>query len=397
MEIRQETQRQYRRIFGMEPEIVVSAPGRVNLIGEHTDYNGGYVLPIAIDRSIVMASGRRNDRELHFHALDPGASKVTSLARLTFDSSAPWSNYLQGVVDCLQRRGFSLTGGNFCFRGDIPIGSGLSSSAALEIAFAVGILKLNSIEISNKDLIIAAQEAEQEFVGIRCGIMDQFIAVMGRRDHAMFLDCRSLSFSHVPIPKGISIVVCDNGMRRALAGSGYNRRRAECEEAVKVLSGILPRATSLRDVSVRQLEVAEGRLSTTLYRRAKHVVTENDRVLQCIEAMHAGDLNRIGELLFQSHKSLSVDFEVSTKELDALIEIARNIKGVYGARMTGAGFGGCAICIVAEDRVGSTMENLRTEYFKSTGIPLSLYTIKPADGAYFIFPHQSSTFISVAG
>lgn len=396
MDLLQETRKQYCGLFGAEPEIIVCAPGRVNLIGEHTDYNGGYVLPVAINRMIVMAAGLRSDRELHLHAPDRGGAVVKDLSNLRHDPVALWSNYVQGVADCLGRRGFFLGGGNFCFRGDIPIGSGLSSSAALEVASAVAFLKLNSIELKNSEIISIAREAEQDFVGVRCGIMDQFIAVMGKQDHAQFLDCRDLSSSAVHLPVGMNIIVCDNGVRRALASTGYNRRREECEEALTILSGIFPKVSSFRDLSVSSLKEVKSRLEPVLFRRVRHILSENERVLTCVEALRAGDLNRVGELLYESHRSLSDDFEVSTEELDALIEIARTIDGVYGARMTGAGFGGCAICIVADDMLDVRLEKLKNGYQRLRKRPLSTYVTHSERGAYYFLPGKSLLPISVA-
>ena len=396
IDLLQETQDQYRRIFSADPDIVVSAPGRVNLIGEHTDYNNGFVLPVAIDRSVVVAAGLRNDQQLHLHALDPGTSLVVNLTELSFHSTLRWSNYLQGVADRLQKRGFSIRGGNFCFRGNIPIGSGLSSSAALEVAFAVAVLQLNAIGINDRELIVIAREAEQEFVGVRCGIMDQFISVMGKRGHALFLDCQDLSFSMVKIPAGAEIVVCDNGMRRSLSSSAYNTRREECEKAVEIFSKTYPDIRSLRDVTLDRLEAARNTLPHVLYRRAYHVITENERVKLSVDALRSGDLRRVGELLFQSHESLSSGFEVSTPELDALVALARTIDGVYGARMTGAGFGGCAICLIADEHARSFQNALRRKYRDARGALLRMNVTIPVDGAFYILPRQSPDMYPVS-
>ncbi len=396
MDLLQDTQKQYRRIFSGDPEIVVRAPGRVNLIGEHTDYNNGFVLPVAIDRSVTVAAGRRNDRRLHLHALDPGTSVIADLTALSLNTSLRWSNYPLGVADRLLKRGCPIRGGNYCFRGNIPIGSGLSSSAALEVAFAVAMLKLNSIEMPDLDLIRVAQEAEQEFVGVHCGIMDQFVSVMGKRDHALFLDCRDLSFSLEAIPARASVVVCDNGMRRSLSSSAYNTRREECEKAAELLGARYPEIRSLRDLTPDRLESARTLLPPVLLRRAQHVVTENERVRKSVDALRAGDLHRFGDLLYTSHESLSARFEVSTPELDALVSLARTVEGVYGARMTGAGFGGCAICLVADEHLPSFQKEIRDKYRDARGVTLRISLTKPVDGASYLLPGHSPDLIAVA-
>jgi galactokinase len=396
MELIRDTMERFRGLYGNEPSIVVTAPGRVNLIGEHTDYNQGFVLPFAIDRSIMIAASNRDDDQIHIHTVDLQSSISSSFSHLTFDSESLWSNYAIGVAAIFRRNGYALRGANFCLRGNIPIAAGLSSSAAIEVASAFALNHLNNLSISIIDLIKVAHAAETDFVGVHCGIMDQFVSVMGTKDHALFLDCRSLEYQHLPFPRGIRVIVCDTGVRRELARSAYNQRQAECGEAVCQLSKQFPKITSLRDVTREQLSSAERALAPILWKRVLHVVSENERVLMSVEAMKRNDLLLLGSLMTRSHESLRDNFEVSCKELDSFVEIALDTDGVYGARMTGAGFGGSAICLVADTGVDDLIEHLRTEYPRRAGRSLTVYLSSPSDGASVIFPRQSLAAISVA-
>ncbi len=396
MELVLDTIERYRRLYGSEPSVVATAPGRVNLIGEHTDYNDGFVLPVSIDRTIAIAAGPRSDNMLYLHTADLQASVSVSLADLRFEADALWTNYPKGVAHTLQTQGYRLRGANFCIRGNIPIGAGLSSSAALEVASALVFRDLNDIPLSNLRLIQVACQSEHEFVSVHCGIMDQFVSVMGRKDHALFLDCRSLDFSYVPIPAGVRLVICDTGVRRELALSAYNQRRAECEEAVREIEKQIPGVRSLREIGLEKFRTLEKSLSPVSRKRALHVISENDRVTKSVEAMQSNDLSALGTLMIQSHISLCDNYEVSSRELNAFVDIATAADGVYGARMTGAGFGGSVICLVDEKKVDGLVHRIRQEYPRIAGRSLTVYLTFPGDGAAIIHPAQSLTPVPVA-
>jgi galactokinase len=393
MELINDTTQRYRKIYGADPEIVVIAPGRVNLIGEHTDYNNGYVLPVAIDRQIIIAAGRRNDDALHLHTADLQSSVIIPLSNVVFDHSQLWTNYPAGVAHLFQVAGYPIGGANFCVRGNIPIAAGLSSSAAIEIASALAFRHLYNIKISILDLIKLAQRAEVEFVGVLCGIMDQFVSVMGKKHHALFLDCMTLEYQHIPCPQSIRLIICDTGMRRELVRSAYNQRKAECEEAVRQLSKQRPNVKSLRDLSIDEFQDIGKSLPSTLQKRSFHVITENERVLKCVRAMNENDLAELGKCMIESHMSLRDNYEVSCKELDAFVDIAMESEGVYGARMTGAGFGGSAICIVDEADIDSLVERLRVEYPKHAGRSLTIYLASTDDGAAIIRPGEPAQLV----
>jgi galactokinase len=391
MEFVHDTIARYRQVYAEEPALVVTAPGRVNLIGEHTDYNGGFVLPVAMDRAMFVAAGPRADNLLALHSVDLQSSVTARLPDLAYDHLLGWSNYPKGVASRLLKRGGAVSGANLCIRGNIPIASGLSSSAALEVACAVAFQALNGLSYSPRELVELAREAETDFVGVQCGIMDQCVSMFGRKRHALFLDCRDLAMRHVPFPAGVGIVICDTGIKRELARSAYNRREAECDEALRQIRRTFPSKQSLRDVSVDEFRELRPGLTPIAARRASHVVTENQRVLDCVRAMESGELAAMGALMTASHGSLRDDFEVSSKELNAFVEIACASPGVYGARMTGAGFGGCAVCIVAEDRIDALIERLRSEYPRQAGRSFTIYLTEPQDGASIVYPARSLT------
>ena len=366
----------FRRRFGGEPESWVRAPGRVNLIGEHTDYNDGFVLPMAIDRDISIAFCRRDDRLVRLWSLDFRQASAFLLDAITPDPSARWSNYIRGVAWALAQRGIALRGMDAVLQGEVPVGAGLSSSAALEVAAGLALLHSSGQSMPPADLALACQRAENEFVGNRCGIMDQFISALGRAGHALFLDCRSLQYQHVPLPIGHCIVVANSRVRRALVDSAYNERRAQCEEAARVLG-----VKALRDTDEEMLQKASLGLVGAPYRRARHVITENTRVLRAVAAMRRGDAETLGALMDTSHASLRDDYEVSCRELDILVEIARRQPGCPGARMTGAGFGGCTVNLVEVDAVDAFVPALREGYLAATGLHAEVYVCDAADGA----------------
>lgn len=377
----------FTEIFGQEPATVVRAPGRVNLIGEHTDYNDGYVLPVAIDRSIWMAAAPRPDRQVVLHALDFNQWTEFSLDNLQHDTQHPWSNYQRGVAFSLQERGFVLLGMNAVLSGDIPIGSGLSSSAAVEVAAAYTWQVLSGFSLNRVELALLCQRAENEFVGMKCGIMDQFISALGQRDHALLIDCRTLEHQLVKLgaadgsPRpAATIVVCDTMKRRGLVDSEYNARRRECEEGVRLLQKHLPGIKALRDVSPAQFEHYQDSLPEVVRRRCHHIVYENERVLQSVEALRGGDLATFGRLMNESHISLRDDYQVSCRELDVMVEAAWQVEGVYGSRLTGAGFGGCTVSLVAEDAVERFRAHVAAAYQAAMGIEPQIYVCAVEDG-----------------
>lgn len=370
----------FRQEFRRDFEVSVRAPGRVNLIGEHTDYNDGFVLPAAIDREISVLASRRSDDHVRACSVDFSQSCHFDLKRFERDRDATWSNYLRGVVSEYQRRGHEVPGMDLVIAGTVPVGAGLSSSAALEVAVAETIRVLGGLRMEGTEMALLCQDAERRFVGVRCGIMDQFVSTMAREETALFLDCRDLSFSLVPLRFDAMIVVCDSRVQRRLDSAEYNKRRAECEEAVRLLSPSLPGIKALRDVGAEQLELKRSLLPEVHYKRARHVVTENERVLQGVELLRKGDVGGFGELLYRSHESLMEDYQVSCPELDLLVDLARRQRGTLGARMTGAGFGGCSVNLVLTGAV----ERFRTEvaggYLKNTGMEPYVYTCAPSRG-----------------
>ena len=391
--------------FGEAPEFVVSAPGRVNLIGEHTDYNDGYVFPVAIDKYIHIAARERSDRRLVLHALDVNESAELNLDALRpIPSNAPtWSYYLIGVASLLLDSGNEIMGIDAVITGDVPIGAGLSSSAALSVAASLAFLgsskpksSLNSevSEARKKELAALCQRVEHEFVGVNCGIMDQTISLLGRADHGLFLDCRSLEYEHVPLDLGAHcIAICNTKVKRELAASEYNKRRSECERGVDILSESIPGISALRDIKLTDYEKYEGKLPDLTQKRCRYVIEENTRVLDAVSTLKARNqqpakmvddpLRAFGGLMNASHSGLRDDYEVSCKELDLLTDIARSIDGVIGTRMTGAGFGGCTVTIVHTDALETFRTRVIGEYHKQTGIEPEIYLCNVSDGAQF--------------
>ena len=382
--------RRFTEIFGGEPAIIVRAPGRVNLIGEHTDYNDGYVLPVAIDRSVVVAAAPRDDRQVVIHALDFGESVMFSLDDIEHDLVRTWSNYQRGVAYFLEERGIELPGLNVVVVGDIPIGSGLSSSAAVEVSMAYTWQVLAGFKMSRVELALLCQRAESEFVGINCGVMDQFISALGQRDHALLIDCRSLHYQSVPLPTKAAVIVADTMKRRGLVDSEYNTRRQECEEGVRILQRYLPQVQALRDVSVAQFAEYKGQLPENVRKRCRHIVYENERVLKSVAALRAGDLAAFGRLMNESHASLRDDYEVSCAELDIMAEAAWRVNGVYGSRMTGAGFGGCTVSLVAEEAIEDFRGQVTAAYEEATGIVPQIYVCRAEDGVGQVSPLRLS-------
>jgi galactokinase len=375
------TQR-YRSLFGGEPSFRITAPGRVNLIGEHTDYNDGYVMPIAIQYAVTMLAGPRDDGEIRLDSADfDQTASFRADGRAAKDPRFPWSDYEKGVAAEFLKRGDRPAGANVTIQGNVPMASGLSSSAAVEVAFAAALRALNGIALSDVDLVKLCQRAENDFVGMKCGIMDQFISCLGRAGQALFLDCRSLEYRYAPFPSDrYTVVILNTRKKRELTGSEYNERRGQCEEGVRILSKSLPGIRALRDVSVEEFQTHAAGLPELVRRRCLHVVTENRRVLDFADALASADEARIGRLLAESHRSLKECFEVSCRELDLMVDIATSTAGVIGARMTGAGFGGCAIAVARKGTEEALADRVAAEYFAETGIRPEVYTSAPSDG-----------------
>jgi galactokinase len=357
------------------------APGRVNLIGEHTDYNDGFVMPVAIDRFTTVAVTPRGDRTLVVRSASFEDVVTIDLDRPGDGPLGTWSDYVRGVAAVLERHGCRLRGADMTVGSDVPMGAGLSSSAALEVAAGYALLDLAGHAIDRTALARACQEAEHEFAGMRCGIMDQFIACHGRAGHALMLDTRTLAATWLPMPPGVAVIVCNTMTKHALASDGYNERRADCEAGVRALAIRLPRIRALRDVTLGDLEASRDALTDRVYRRCRHVVTENARVEAAAAALVAGDVTVFGDLMRASHESLRDDFEVSTREVDAMVKTAMEADGTIGARMTGGGFGGCTVNLVRAERAASFAAQVRAGYEAATGRMPEIYTCVASNGA----------------
>jgi galactokinase len=375
-----EIQKKFEGRYGGKARIY-RAPGRVNLIGEHTDYNDGFVMPAAIDFYTWVAAAPREDRKLVVYS-----ENVAGGAEFDLDAPHPrpqhqWSDYVFGVAVVLEQAGHRLRGANLLVSGDVSIGAGLSSSAAIEVATGCALLGNSGVPIDRVELARLCQRAENEFVGMRCGIMDQFISCCGRADEALILDCRSLDYRLLPLPPDVSLVISNTMVKHELAGGEYNKRRAECEAGVRRLAQALPHVRALRDVSPAELE-QEGRdLPEVVYRRCRHVVSENARVVEAAGALDRGDVAAFGRLMGESHRSLRDDYEVSCAELDLMVELASKVEGTFGARMTGGGFGGCTINLVRSDRVEDFQRAVAQGYERVTGRAPEIYVSTAAAGA----------------
>jgi galactokinase len=357
------------------------APGRVNLIGEHTDYNEGFVLPAAIDLYCWTAIAPRPDSTIVVYSDNFGESAEMDLASPPRKARGHWSDYVFGVVQMLQSKGARLSGANLLIASDVPLGSGLSSSAALEACVATALLGLGQREWNKKEVARLCQRAENEFVGARTGIMDQFACLCGEDMSALLLDCRSLSFRAIPLPPEIKLVASNTMVKHTHSAGEYNERRLECEEVVRRLAPKIPGMTSLRDVTLPQLNANKSILSDVLYRRARHVITENARVQDFAAAMTRRDLEAVGPLLKASHASLRDDFEVSCRELDVMVSLNLAQPGVIGARMTGGGFGGCTISLVEAHHSAGFVEAVRAGYEADTGTKPDIYVLSATSGA----------------
>lgn len=383
-ELRASARKLFWERYSCEPEVVVAAPGRSNIIGEHTDYNDGHVLPIAIDRFTVAVARNRQDRQIRVYTGNLDESFTFDLDAVP-GSRPTWASYLMGVAVEMDRAGYRLRGKDVVILGNVPIGSGLSSSAAFEVAFGTAIERLDGHSIPDAEFVDICRRGDHRFVGVKCGPMDQYAARACRKDHAGLLDCRSLVMTHYPIPLGLAFVSIYSGIPRALAGSEYNERLESCQKAVKILQRRYPEVKALRDATVEMVEELREEMGDRVYRRARHVVTEQKRVQEMVRAFESGDLAKMGELLREGHFSLSRDYEVSLPVLDQMVEWLYEQPGVVGARLTGAGFGGSLICVVREKDVD--LERLKARFLDAfrerTPDAPEMWLLKTENGAKY--------------
>jgi galactokinase len=366
----------FREAFGGDGDVTVTkASGRVNLIGEHTDYNDGYVMPVPLDMHVWVSGRSREDDLVRVYAADYGEWAEFDLKAMEYEVERLWANYPQGVAWALAEKGHQLQGADLAISGDVPIGAGLSSSAALEVASVRMFGELSGLRLDPVEVAYTGKRAENDFVGVQSGIMDQFVASLGVPGSALFIDCRTDEYRRIPLPMEARIIVVDTTVKRELASSAYNERRAQCEEGVRMLSENLDGVSALRDVSSEDLERLGASLPDLILRRCRHVVEENIRVLEAVKALEAGDAERLGELMDASHESLRADYEVSSDELDILVDAAREIPGTLGARMTGAGFGGCTVNLVKEENVEFFVDRIKERYMRSTGLEAIVYRV----------------------
>jgi len=364
---------EFQQHFGYEP-LLVRAPGRVNLIGEHTDYNGGFVLPAAVDKEMIFAVGLNGGPKIRLVAHDMGETFQLADAAAISPCATQWANYPLGVAAQLQQRGIEVPGFDCVFGGTIPMGAGMSSSAAVECGLAFALNQLLSAGLAPMELARVAQLAEHTYAGVQCGIMDQFASLFGRDGQVVRLDCRSLDYAYFPFDTAASrIVLCNSGVKHSLASSAYNTRRQECERGAAVLQNHYPGITSLRDATLPQLDAHRAELGATVLRRCAYVVQENARVEAACRHLEAGDLAAFGQEMYASHAGLRDDYEVSCAELDALVDAAQGLPGVFGARMMGGGFGGCTINLVAPEQVDGFIASVSAAYQQQFGRALETY------------------------
>ena len=371
----------FREVYGTKPRAIFRAPGRVNLIGEHTDYNDGFVMPAAIDFYSYVAVGERTGQTLSVYSEQFQETVELNLDQLAGPPRKHWSDYVRGVAAVMGDEGYPLRGTNLVLDGQVPIGSGLSSSAAIEVATAFALVSVGGVTIPLLDVARLCERAENTYTGTRCGIMDQFISCFGRQNHALMLDCRSLEATYLQLPPNVRLVICNTMVRHELAAGEYNERRASCERVVETVRRSLPNVRALRDLTLEALELYRAQISDLDFRRCRHVITENARVINAKEVLESLALERIGELMFQSHESLHRDYEVSCDELNLMVDIALAADGIYGARMTGGGFGGCTINLVESKAVSEFQTHVAREYEKVTGLSPQIFVCSAAAGA----------------
>ncbi|WP_318445108.1 galactokinase [Photobacterium leiognathi] len=369
----------FTAVLGYQPSHLIQAPGRVNLIGEHTDYNDGFVLPCAINYQTVVAAAPRTDNIIRVVSVDyDNATDEFDLTQtIEFQQDKMWANYIRGVVKCLLERGFTFTGADIAVTGNVPQGAGLSSSAALEVVIGQTFKVLYNLEISQADIALNGQQAENQFVGCNCGIMDQMISAEGRENHAMLLDCRSLETQAVSMPEYMAVVIINSNKKRGLVDSEYNTRRQQCEEAARIFG-----VKALRDVTIEQFNAKAHELDELVAKRARHVITENERTVEAATALRNHDMKRMAELMAQSHASMRDDFEITVFEVDTLVNIVKDVIGEQGGvRMTGGGFGGCIVALVPPTLVDDVKAAVEAKYQAATGLKESIYVCQAKDGA----------------
>ncbi|MGL5526936.1 MAG: galactokinase [Plesiomonas shigelloides] len=369
----------FKATLGYAPTHIVQAPGRVNLIGEHTDYNDGFVLPCAINYQTVVAAAKRDDNIVRVISVDYGNAldEFDLTQEIAFQHDKMWANYIRGVVKCLLARGFQFTGADIAVSGNVPQGAGLSSSAALEVVIGQTFKVLFNLEISQAEIALNGQQAENEFVGCNCGIMDQMISAEASQQHAMLLDCRSLETTSVSMPEELAVVIINSNKKRGLVDSEYNTRREQCE-AVAAIFGV----KALRDVTLEQFNQKSHELDPLLRKRARHVITENYRTLDAAQALSQHDMQRMGRLMAESHASMRDDFEITVSEIDTLVAMVKEVIGERGGvRMTGGGFGGCVVALVPHDLVASVQAVVDANYEAQTGLKAAIYVCQAMDGA----------------
>ena len=370
----------FQKLFGERPRIF-RAPGRVNLIGEHTDYNDGFVMPAAVGFSTYVGIAARPDRKLIIHSEEFPGNFEFDVDRLPEHRTGAWCDYVLGVAGMLGKSALKLQGANLLVHGEVPIGAGLSSSAAVEVASALALMSQGETQLPLPEVARLCQQAENSFVGARVGIMDQFVSCMGKAGHALLLDCRSLELRFVPIPAGIQLVVCNTMVKHDLATGAYNTRREECEAGVRYFAKLDSTVHALRDVSVETLNRHLHELPVTIGKRCSHVVHENQRTLDAARALAEGDLAQVGKLMRESHNSLRDLYEVSCSELDTMVEAAEGLPGFCGGRMTGGGFGGCTVNLVREENAENFAKHIAERYLRQTGIAAQVYLCTAEDGA----------------
>ncbi|ECC1505904.1 galactokinase [Salmonella enterica subsp. houtenae] len=379
MNLKEKTRALFAEIFSYPATHTIQAPGRVNLIGEHTDYNDGFVLPCAIDYQTVISCAARNDRTVRVIAADYDnqVDEFSLDAPIVTHNSQQWSTYVRGVVKHLQQRNNTFGGVDMVISGNVPQGAGLSSSASLEVAVGTVFQQLYHLPLDGAQIALNGQEAENQFVGCNCGIMDQLISALGKKDHALLIDCRTLGTKAVSMPKGVAVVIINSNFKRTLVGSEYNTRREQCETGARFFQ-----QPALRDVSLEAFNAVASKLDPVVAKRVRHVLSENARAVEAAGALEKGDLHRMGQLMAESHASMRDDFEITVPQIDTLVDIVKaTIGDKGGVRMTGGGFGGCVVALIPEDRVPAVQQAVAQQYEAKTGIKETFYVCKPSQGA----------------
>lgn len=370
---------EFEKRFNSQP-LLIKGCGRINIIGEHTDYNNGYVMPASIDKGIYFAISENGTTESHFYAANLGESYSFSIDDIK-PCDLQWANYLMGIMDQLQKQNILLEGIDLVFGGDLPVGAGMSSSAALECGFALGLCSLFNLDMSRQELAQLAQKSSHEFLGIPCGIMDQFASLLGLKGQVIKLDCRSLNYEYIPIDlKDYDLLLVNSNISHDHVNGAYRDRVEECRKGVSILQQYNKDIQSLRDVKMALLDKHQEELGALIYRRCAYVVKENQRLKEAGDCLGNGKLERLGELLFETHEGLSKEYEVSCPELDFLVDFAKNYEGVLGARLMGGGFGGCTINLIHQDIKKKFSKAITKAYYKETGIDTTIYEVEIADG-----------------